>query len=63
MVNVLAIGPSVHESTSGRSEVFLMAIKMHSTPPFGEEVNPLAQCSKIVRHVITSKYEQRYFEE
>jgi hypothetical protein len=51
MVSVLVIGPKVCWFIPGRGVEFLRAIKITSTPSFGEEVKPSALCHKILRHV------------
>jgi hypothetical protein len=43
MVSVLATGPKVHGFKPGRGDGLLRAIKICSTPFFGEEVKPKAQ--------------------
>jgi hypothetical protein len=51
MVSVLVTGPNVSGFKPGRSDTFLRAIKIRSTPFFRREVKPLAPCRKILRHV------------
>jgi hypothetical protein len=48
---VLATEPKVRDFEPERGDTFLRAIKIHSTPPFGEEVKPEVLCRKILRHV------------
>jgi hypothetical protein len=57
MIGVIAIGPKVRRSKSGRGDGFLRAIEMPNTTYFGDEVNREAQCNKILRHIkITYRY-------
>jgi hypothetical protein len=53
MVSPLAIRTKVHAFKPGIGDEFLMAIKIRSTPNFGGEVKPEAQCRKYLRHVKT----------
>jgi hypothetical protein len=61
LVSVLATGPKVRGFKPSRSDGFLKATIIRSTPSFGGKVNPSAPWRKILRKVnITSKYEQKY---
>jgi hypothetical protein len=62
MVSVLVIRPRVRAFTPGQGDGLLIAIKIRSTPSFGEEVKQEAPCRNILRHIkITCKYERKYF--
>jgi hypothetical protein len=58
VVNVLATGPKGRGFKHGRSDGFITAIQIRSTPSFGWEVKPEVPCRKILRHV---KDPLRYF--
>jgi hypothetical protein len=49
MVSMLAIRHKVRGLKLGRGDEFLWAIKIHSTPSFGEEVKSEAPCRKNLR--------------
>jgi hypothetical protein len=51
MVRVLVIRPKVWWFKPSRSDGFLRATKIRSTPPFGGGVKPGPPCSMILRHV------------
>jgi hypothetical protein len=51
MDGMLAIGTKVRGFKPGQGDGFLRAIKICNTTSFGGEVNPLAPCGKILRHV------------
>jgi hypothetical protein len=51
MVNVLATGPKVCGFEPGRSDWFLMAIKIRSKSSFGWEVKPEVPCRNILQYV------------
>jgi hypothetical protein len=51
VVSVLASGPKGRGLRPGRGGGFLRAIIIRSTPSFGREVKPEAQCRKMLRHV------------
>jgi hypothetical protein len=57
----LAIRPKFHEFRPGRRDGFLRAIKIRSTPSFGEEVKPETPCRKILRHKNTSQGQIHHF--
>jgi hypothetical protein len=63
MVRVLVIRPKVWWFKPGRSDGFLRATKIRSTPLFGGGVKPGPPCRKILRHVkkIICKCEQKRF--
>jgi hypothetical protein len=51
VISELVIGLRVREFNPSRGDGFLRAIKICSTPSFGGDVKPSAQCRKILRHV------------
>jgi hypothetical protein len=60
VVSVLATGPKDRGFKPGRSDGFLRAIKIRSTPSFGWEVKSEVPCRKILRHVKDPLTYQRY---
>jgi hypothetical protein len=51
MVSVFAIGHKVRRFKPGKGDGFLRAIKVHSTPSFGGEVNLGAPCHNNLQHI------------
>jgi hypothetical protein len=51
VVSVFVTGPNRRGFKPGRSDGFLMAITIRSTPPFGWEVKPEVPCRKLLRLV------------
>jgi hypothetical protein len=51
VVSVLATGPKCRGFRPGRGDGFLRAIEIRSTPSFGWDVKPEAQCCKILQPV------------
>jgi hypothetical protein len=51
VVSVIATEPKGRAFKNGRSDGFLRAIKIRSTPSFVWEVKPEVPCRKILRHV------------
>jgi hypothetical protein len=51
VVSVLAMGPKGRGFKAGQGDGFLMAIKIHSTPSFRQEIKLEAPCCKILQHV------------
>jgi hypothetical protein len=51
VVNVLSIGPKIHEFKPGRGRWIFKDDKIRSTTFLGTEVKPAAPCRQILRHV------------
>jgi hypothetical protein len=51
LVSMLAIGPKVQVINPDQDDGFLRAIKIRSTPSFGEEVKPESPRRIILRHL------------
>jgi hypothetical protein len=48
--SMLATGPKVRGFKRGNGDEFLRAMKILSTPAFGEEPKPLTPCRKLLQH-------------